>query len=191
MLRLEAATWRYPSASTPALGPVSLTVKPSEFVLLTGPTGCGKSTLLRLAAGLLGRHGQGRAEGSVRVGGEDPAALSPAARVRRLGFVSQEPADQIVTGTLADEIAFALESIATPAEVIEAAVTEYLAALDLPPEPDRSPREGTARGWWWRARSRRARACCCSTSPWPSSIPRALRACWRGCGRGRTAAWRC
>ena len=140
MLRLEAATWRYPSASTPALGPVNLTVKPSEFVLLAGPTGCGKSTLLRLAAGLLGRHGQGRAEGSVRVGGEDPAALSPAERVRRLGFVSQEPADQIVTGTLADEIAFALESTATPAEVIEAAVREYLAALDLPPEPDRSPR---------------------------------------------------
>lgn len=140
MLELQGATWRYPSAEAPALGPVDLRVEPGELVLLTGPTGCGKSTLLRLAAGLLHRHGQGQAGGRVEVGGQDPAGLSAAARVRQVGFVSQEPADQIVSGTLGDEIAFALESINTSTEEIQHKIDEYLKMLGLPPEPDRSPR---------------------------------------------------
>jgi NitT/TauT family transport system ATP-binding protein len=35
-----------------ALGPVTLTVEPGEFLCLLGPTGCGKTTLLRILAGL-------------------------------------------------------------------------------------------------------------------------------------------
>lgn len=35
-----------------ALGPLTLTVEPGEFLCLLGPTGCGKTTLLRILAGL-------------------------------------------------------------------------------------------------------------------------------------------
>lgn len=37
----------------PALGPISFTVEPNQFVCLLGPSGCGKSTLIRVLAGLL------------------------------------------------------------------------------------------------------------------------------------------
>jgi NitT/TauT family transport system ATP-binding protein len=39
--------------SVHALGPVTLDVRPFEFLAIIGPSGCGKSTLLRLLAGLL------------------------------------------------------------------------------------------------------------------------------------------
>jgi NitT/TauT family transport system ATP-binding protein len=60
---------------TEALGDVSLTIRPGEFLSLLGPSGCGKSTVLKLIAGL---------------------TLPSAGRVawdygRELGFVFQEP----------------------------------------------------------------------------------------------------
>jgi NitT/TauT family transport system ATP-binding protein len=52
-LRDVTAVYDAPGGGTlPALGPVSSTVNPGEFVCLVGPSGCGKSTLIRILAGL-------------------------------------------------------------------------------------------------------------------------------------------
>ncbi|MEP7293082.1 MAG: ATP-binding cassette domain-containing protein, partial [Chloroflexota bacterium] len=40
-------------SSLAALGPVSFSIEPGQFVTLVGPSGCGKSTLIRVLAGLL------------------------------------------------------------------------------------------------------------------------------------------
>jgi len=130
-LALRGAGYRYPSASEWAVSGVDLDVAPGEVVVLTGPTGCGKSTLIRLAAGLLQRHGQGEAAGQVRVGGEDPATLPPARRARLLGFVSQEPGDQLVAGTVGDELAFGMESAGFPVEAMVARLPALLAEAGL------------------------------------------------------------
>ena len=53
-----------------ALENVNLTVSPHEFVTIIGPSGCGKSTLLRAVGSL-----EIPTEGSVTVGGRDPADL--------------------------------------------------------------------------------------------------------------------
>lgn len=137
-LLLDNVCYRYPSAPTWTVQDITVSVAPGEVVLLTGPTGCGKSTLLRLIAGLLQRHGQGDFSGMVSVDGVDPASVSPAARVVLSGFVSQEPGDQLVSGTAGDELAFAMESACQPSASIEAAIPELLQTVGLTIEPGRS-----------------------------------------------------
>ena len=134
-LELSGAAYRYPGGAR--VGPVDLAVGAGEIVLVTGPTGCGKSTVLRAAAGLSQRHGQGDSQGVIRIGGRDPAQMSPAERVQCVGFVAQDPADQILTGTLGDEVAFGLESAGWPAEAIEARVLETLVELGFSGESER------------------------------------------------------
>ena len=90
MIQLEAVSKVYQTSNGPvhALAGVSLHVEQGEFVAVQGPSGCGKSTLLTIVGGL-GTPTSGR----VMVGGEDVAAMSPAARARfraeRIGFVFQ------------------------------------------------------------------------------------------------------
>jgi iron complex transport system ATP-binding protein len=68
------------------LGPVSVSIAPSEFWAIVGPNGAGKSTLLRLLAGLSRPHA-----GRVLLSGADLAALPARSRARRLAYVPQQP----------------------------------------------------------------------------------------------------
>ncbi len=86
--------------ATTALDQVDLQVHPGEVVALMGRNGAGKSTLMRTCVGLT--HPSG---GSLRVGADDPAALSPVALVRLVGLVPQEPADLLWSETVGHECA--------------------------------------------------------------------------------------
>jgi ABC-type nitrate/sulfonate/bicarbonate transport system ATPase subunit len=73
-LTIDALTKVYETRSggrVDALGPISIEVKASEFLVIVGPTGCGKSTLLQILAGFLAPS-----DGSVRVDGEPILAPS-------------------------------------------------------------------------------------------------------------------
>ncbi len=139
-LRLSGLGYTYPSGQGAALADVDLQVAPGELVLLAGPTGCGKSTLLRLAAGLLARHGQGQVAGQAWIGDVPAAAARPSERVRTLGFVSQEPGDQLVAATVEDELAFGAESACWAPARIDARIQALLGLMDLDVALDRSVR---------------------------------------------------
>ncbi|MBT3217902.1 MAG: ATP-binding cassette domain-containing protein [Proteobacteria bacterium] len=129
MISFTGATYRYAEGSQ--VGPLDLEVGAGERVLLTGQSGCGKSTLLRMACGLLQRHGTGHFEGLVELGGHDPAVVVPRERPQLMGFVSQDPSDQIIAGEVGDEIAFAMESVGFAPEKIEERIAEVLDAVGL------------------------------------------------------------
>ncbi len=140
MIRARGLGYRFPGADHLAVQDVDLQLQAGELCLLTGPTGCGKSTLLRLLAGLLQRHGSGEVQGEASVAGVDPGRTPPSERVRRLGFVGQEPSDQLIAGSLEDEVAFAMESAGIPAERMRARVPELLRRVGLELDLGRDPR---------------------------------------------------
>lgn len=107
---------------------LSFIVAPGEIVALTGPNGAGKSTLASFVCA--GRVG---AAGRISVDGIDPS-LSEEARqqVRRLvGMVQQDPADQIVSTVVFDEVAFGPRNLGLPDPEVSECVSRALACVGL------------------------------------------------------------
>ncbi|MGW9038646.1 thiol reductant ABC exporter subunit CydD, partial [Streptomyces sp. NPDC055721] len=100
-LELDRVTVRHPGRAEPALDAATLTVEPGETVALVGPSGVGKSTLLDVLLGFVAPE-EG---GSVRVGGEDLAALDLEAWRSRIAWVPQRP--YLFAGTIAENVRLA------------------------------------------------------------------------------------
>ena len=94
----------------PALRGIDLRLRAGEVVALMGRNGAGKSTLLSTLVGLRRPDA-----GSVRVTGEDPAALPSTELVRRVGMVPQEPGDLLYADSVAAECAQADQDARVPA----------------------------------------------------------------------------
>ncbi|MER5306997.1 thiol reductant ABC exporter subunit CydD [Streptomyces sp. NPDC002773] len=100
-LELAGVTVRHAGRAEPSLDAATLTVEPGETVALVGPSGAGKSTLLDVVLGFaVPEEG-----GSVRVGGEDLAALDLEEWRSRIAWVPQRP--YLFAGTIAENVRLA------------------------------------------------------------------------------------
>ena len=97
-ISLNAVTVTYPGRDRPALGPLSLTIRPGELIMLTGPSGAGKSTLLRLLLRFVEPT-----SGTAQVGGTDLAAVPVGSWRAQIAWVPQQP--RLFDGSVADNIA--------------------------------------------------------------------------------------
>jgi energy-coupling factor transport system ATP-binding protein len=131
-LAVEGLTYSYPGAGRPALDAVSLDVAPGEFVLLAGRSASGKSTLLKAACGLVPHFHGGEIEGEVAVVGMDAIEAGPGELASAVGYVSQDPETQVVSTTVAAEIALPLELRGDRPADRARAVEEVALALAIP-----------------------------------------------------------
>ena len=121
-LIFEALSFAYPQAQRRALNEVSLTIGNGEFAVLCGRSGCGKSTLLRHCKTVLTPHG--RRKGRVLFGGVPLDKVSFRDQSEKIGFVLQNPDNQIVTDKVWHELAFGLESLGMDQKTIRLRVAE-------------------------------------------------------------------
>lgn len=119
---LEHLTFAYPKANTPALDDVSFPVREGEFFLLCGVSGSGKSTLLRHLKTVLTPYGT--RTGQVLLDGKPLESFDARTQARRIGFVLQQPDDQIVTDKVWHELAFGLENLGTDPQTMRLRVGE-------------------------------------------------------------------
>lgn len=110
-LAYDDVTFRYPGSHGDVLSGVSMAVPAGAFALLVGGTGSGKSTLLSLAKPQIAPAGD-RA-GRVRVFGR-PVDDLDGAEACEVGYVFQDPDNQIVCDSVWHEMAFGLENLGTP-----------------------------------------------------------------------------
>ena len=133
---IEHLTFAYPKAASPALDNVSFSVREGEFFLLCGVSGGGKSTLLRHLKSVLTPYGT--RSGRVLLDGKPLETWDARTQAQRIGFVLQQPDDQLVTDKVWHELAFGLESLGTDAQTMRLRVGEMASFFGIQTWFDRS-----------------------------------------------------
>ncbi len=117
----------------PVLRGVDLTLAAGDRIGLVGANGSGKTTLLHIVMGLLRPT-----SGAVRAFGRERRIEEDFHEVReRVGFVFQDPDDQLFCPTVAEDVAFGPFNLGWRRERVEAAVADTLAMLGLESFRDR------------------------------------------------------
>lgn len=119
---LRNVSFTYPNRTEKTLSDINLSVQTGEFVTVCGASGCGKTTLLRLLKKSLAPYG--KQEGEILFGGKALSALSADEEAAKIGFVMQNPENQVVTDKVWHELSFGLESLGVPSGEIRARVSE-------------------------------------------------------------------
>lgn len=128
-IQVRNLNFAYPTATVRALEDVSFTVNQSEFVVLCGKSGCGKSTLLSHLKKNLTPFGQ--VDGEVLYDGQEISAMDDRRNAAEIGFVQQNPDNQIVTDKVWHELAFGLESLGLDNKTIKRRVAEMASFFDI------------------------------------------------------------
>lgn len=122
MIQIENVSHRF--GEREVLREINLTLG-ERRIAIVGSNGSGKTTFARLLNGL-----QIPSEGKVLVDGLDTRTDGKAVR-RRVGFVFQNPDNQIVFPIVEEDLAFGLKNLKLDQATIKASIDEVLARYDL------------------------------------------------------------
>lgn len=128
-IQVRGLNFTYPTAENKALSDISFDVYQSEFVVLCGKSGCGKSTLLRQLKKNMIPYGL--IEGDVLYDGEPIKDMGDRKNASEIGFVQQNPDNQLVTDKVWHELAFGLESLGLDNKTIKRRVAEMASFFDI------------------------------------------------------------
>ena len=104
-IKIRKLVFTYPDSKYPVLKNINLDFEPVSWTAIIGHNGSGKSTLARLIDGLLSPTA-----GSIEVDGIQVNESSLGKIHQQIGFVFQNPENQFVGATVADDVAFGLEN---------------------------------------------------------------------------------
>ena len=120
--RIQNLSFSYPADTRQVLRNIDLTIEKGEYVVLCGQSGSGKTTLLRQLKTVLAPHGT--LTGDIFFDGQPLAQVEPKKQAAKIGFVMQNPDDQIVTDKVWHELAFGLESLGVDQNTMRLRVAE-------------------------------------------------------------------
>ena len=122
LLRFDKLSFAYPNADKRALDNISFEMEEGEYVVLCGPSGFGKTTMLLQAKPELAPAGA--REGEVLYSNVPVNKLDGMKAATEIGFVQQNPDNQIVTDFVWHELAFGLENMGLSTSAIRRRVAE-------------------------------------------------------------------
>ena len=121
--QIKDLNFAYPTAKgKKSLDGVNLSIEKGEYVVLCGKSGSGKTTLLRQLKSVLTPHG--KKTGEILFNGTPIEKVSQRDQSAKIGYVMQNPDDQIVTDKVWHELAFGLESLGCDQKTMRARVAE-------------------------------------------------------------------
>jgi len=117
-----------------ALNGISLTIETGEQVAIVGQNGAGKTTLVKHLNGLLQPT-----SGSVLIGDWDTSEHQVAKLAARVGYVFQNPDEQLFTKNVHQEISFGPKNLGYESEKVEELVEDALALTSLRDQKETNP----------------------------------------------------
>lgn len=120
-IQIENLNFSYPGQKE-CLKNIHLSIEQGEFVVLMGQSGCGKTTLLKLLKPELSPEGE--RTGSIKIDGVELENLPLRYSAEKIGIIGQNPENQIITDKVWHELAFGLENLGFPQQVIQRKVAE-------------------------------------------------------------------
>lgn len=132
-IEIKDLHFSYP-AGIEALRGISLSIEDGEQVAVVGQNGSGKTTFVKHFNGLLQPT-----TGSVMIGDWDTTKNSVAKLAARVGYVFQNPDEQLFCRTVGEEIAFGPHNLGYPSDKAEALVTDAMVLTELADKSDVNP----------------------------------------------------
>ncbi len=129
VIQVKDLSFTYPTQKEPALRRISFDVDEARFIVLCGRSGCGKSTLLRHLKKNMMPFGV--MDGQVIYDGSPLKELDDRRSAAEIGFVQQNPDNQLVTDKVWHELAFGLESLGLDNQTIKRRVAEMASYFDI------------------------------------------------------------
>ena len=126
---IEHLSFSYPASGKKTLDDINLTIYKGDYVVLCGQSGSGKTTLLRHLKSVLVPYGE--KSGRILFDDVPLGALSQHDQASRIGFVMQNPDDQIVTDKVWHELAFGLESLGVDQKTMRLRVAEMASYFEI------------------------------------------------------------
>lgn len=132
-IEIKDLHFTYPTG-VQALRGISLRIQAGEQVAIVGQNGAGKTTLVKHLNGLLQPT-----QGQVLVGDWDTKKHSVARLARRVGYVFQNPDEQLFSRNVGAEVAFGPKNLGFSSEQVEALVKDALALTELSDKTETNP----------------------------------------------------
>lgn len=124
LIEFKNFSFKYDSQQNYTLKNINLDIYEGEKVLILGESGCGKSTLCNAINGLVPFFYNGIIEGSLKINGKNTKDMSIFEISKIVGTVLQDPDNQFIALTSAEDIAFKLENLCVNKETMHKKVLE-------------------------------------------------------------------
>ena len=126
IIQVQHLDYVYQPLNVHAVKDVSFDIQRGQFVALIGQNGSGKTTVLKNLLGLLRPTG-----GSVLVAGQDTKTTAVSEMARHVGFVLQNPDQQLFAETVEDEVAYGPANLGLDKATVEQRVVEALKLVGM------------------------------------------------------------
>ncbi len=141
VVEVKALSYSYSASEVQVLKGVNLRIEKGSFVTLTGPSGCGKTTLCRCINGLIPHFYGGKIEGEIVVSGMRVQDHEISELAKHVGFVFQNPENQLFALSVEKDIAFGLENLALSRKEIQRRVKWAMEVTGVEDLKEKAPYE--------------------------------------------------
>ncbi|OKY77486.1 MAG: ABC-type glutathione transport system ATPase component with duplicated ATPase domain [Candidatus Methanohalarchaeum thermophilum] len=131
LIEVNDLSFAYEGSCEPAIKDINFRLKEGEILAIVGGKESGKTTLCQAINGLIPHYHEGEYNGSVKINGVDLREVSFDELSKKVGYLFQEPSDQLIGRTVEEDVSFGAINQGFGKDVVAKRVGESLSLTNL------------------------------------------------------------